>query len=175
MNRSGLELERGSEMPNVSPPALPGAPAPARRVQRMRRLRGDDGSILPLVLGYATLAIVAIFVCVCATSLYLAQKRLDGLADAAALAGADGFSIALEGDAVRAELIDARVRDQANAIVDASAFAADAGATVVWAGTPDGVSARVTVSAVWHPPLVAMLVPAGVRLESTATSRTVLE
>ena len=141
----------------------------------MRRLRGDDGSILPLVLGYATLAIVAIFVCVCATSLYLAQKRLDGLADAAALAGADGFSIALEGDAVRAELIDARVRDQANAIVDASAFAADAGATVVWAGTPDGVSARVTVSAVWHPPLVAMPVPAGVRLESTATSRTVLE
>ena len=35
----------------------------------LHRLRSDDGSILPLTLGYAMLAIVTIFVCVCATSL----------------------------------------------------------------------------------------------------------
>ncbi|MBD8012821.1 hypothetical protein H9633_10985 [Microbacterium sp. Re1] len=42
------------------------------------------------------------------------------------------------------------------------------------AGTPDGVSARVTVAAVWHPPLLSPFVPDGVPLEATATSRTAL-
>lgn len=137
----------------------------------LHRLRSEDGSILPLTLGYAMLAIVTIFVCVCATSLYLAQKRLDGLAAAAALAGADGFTIVLDGDDVRATLRDAGVREQAAAIVDASGH----GASIVSAGTPDGVSARVTVSDVWHPPLVSMFVPDGVRLAATATSRTALQ
>ena len=138
---------------------------------RWGRVRDDEGSILPLALGYATLAIATVFVCVCATSLYLAQKRLDGLADAAALAGADGFTISVEGDAVRARLVDFSVLEQATAIMDAAATDAQ----IVSAGTPDGVSARVTVTSVWHPPLVSMFVPDGVRLESTSTSRTLLE
>ncbi len=153
------------------------------RSRRVRLLRDDGGSILPLVLGYATLTIAAVFVGVCATSLHLAQTRLDGLADAAALAGADGFTIALGGDSgggsgrggdapiVRASLHDRGVLEQATAIVDAAAVDAQ----IVAAGTPDGVSARVTVTTVWHPPLVSMFVPDGVRLESTSTSRTLLE
>lgn len=139
--------------------------------RRLGRLRSDEGSILPLTLGYAMLALVTIIVCVCATSLYLAQKRLDGLADTAALAGADGFTLVLEGDEVRATLLDAAVHEQASAVVDASGH----GASIVSASTPDGVSARVTVSDVWHPPLVSMFVPDGVRLEATATSRTALQ
>ena len=137
----------------------------------LERLRSEDGSILPLTLGYAMLAIVTIFVCVCATSLYLAQKRLDGLADAAALAGADGFTIVLEGDEVRATLLDTGVHEQATAIVDASGNSA----SIISAGTPDGVSARVTVSDVWHPPLVSMFVPDGEWLEATETSRRALQ
>jgi len=131
----------------------------------------DDGSVLLLTLGYATLSIAAILVCVSATSLYLAQKRLDALADAAALAGADGFSIEVDGDDVRAALEDAAVREQAAAVVDAVGD----GASVVTAGTPDGVSARVTVRTAWHPPLFSLFVPDGVPLESTATSRTALD
>lgn len=42
------------------------------------------------------------------------------------------------------------------------------------AGTPDGVTALVTVAAEWHPPLVSVFVPDGVPLKSTATSRTAL-
>ena len=42
------------------------------------------------------------------------------------------------------------------------------------AGTPDGVSARVTVSRTWRPPIVALFVPDGLALEATATSRTAL-
>ncbi|UJP10640.1 pilus assembly protein TadG-related protein [Microbacterium sp. KUDC0406] len=131
----------------------------------------EDGSILPLILGYTLLAIAVLFVCVCATDLYIAQKRLDALADAAALAGADGFSLTAEGDGVRAELTDDLIREQAAAIVAATA----PDAALVSASSPDGVSARVTVAAAWHPPLFSPFVPDGVPLEATATSRTALQ
>jgi hypothetical protein len=131
---------------------------------------GEDGSILPLLLGYVVLAIAVIFVCTCATDLYIAQKRLDSLADAAALAGADGFTLVVDADAVRAELTDAGVQEQAIAIIDAVA----ADAVLASASAPDGVTARVTVTGIWHPPLFSPFVPDGVPLEATATSRTAL-
>jgi uncharacterized membrane protein len=131
---------------------------------------GDDGSTLPLILGYVLLALVVIFVCVCASDLYLAQKRLDALADSAALAGADGFTVLATDGEVRAELTDEAVADQAAALLQAL----PGSASLVSAGTPDRVSARVTVTAAWRPPLLGPFVPEGVRLESTATSRTAL-
>jgi uncharacterized membrane protein len=126
--------------------------------------------VLILTLGYAVLAIAVILVCVDATSLHLAQKRLDALADAAALAGADGFTLVVEDGEPRAELTDEGVREQADALVGD----VGEGAAVVDAGTPDGVSARVTVAGTWRPPIVALFVPDGVALQSTATSRTAL-
>ena len=57
----------------------------------------DEGSVLLLTLGYALLAIALVLVCVDATSLYLTQKRADAAADAAALAGADGFTLTVDG------------------------------------------------------------------------------
>lgn len=138
----------------------------------MRRLGAsdDEGSVLLLTLGYALLALVAVLICADATSLYLAQKRLDALADAAALAGADGFTLTLDGDDPSARLTSPGVRAQAAAMV------ADvgAGATLTRADTPDGVSARVSVADVWHPPVITLFVPDGVALGATATSRTAL-
>jgi len=130
----------------------------------------DEGSVLLLTLGYVLLALAVIFVCVCATDLYIAQKRLDALADSAALAGADGFTLVVREGGARAELTDAGVEEQAASLV--VAMPGDASLTAV--GTPDGVTARVTVAAQWHPPLVSLFVPDGVPLESTATSRTAL-
>jgi len=130
----------------------------------------EEGSILILTLGYAVLAIAVILVCLDATSLYLAQKRLDALADAAALAGADGFTLVVDEGEPRAELSDDGVREQADALVGD----VGEGASVVEAGTPDGVSARVTVAATWRPPVIALFVPEGVALQATATSRTAL-
>jgi uncharacterized membrane protein len=142
-----------------------------RLVERCRTVAADDeGSVLILTLGYALLAIAVILVCVDAMSLYLAQKRLDALADAAALAGADGFSFVVEGGEPKAELTDLGVREQADALVGD----VGAGTTVIAAGTPDGVSARVTVAATWRPPIAALFVPEGVALQATATSRTAL-
>ncbi|QKJ19186.1 pilus assembly protein TadG-related protein [Microbacterium hominis] len=123
-----------------------------------------------LTIGYAMLALAAVMVCVDATSLYLAQKKLDGLADAAALAAADGFILEVVGGEPVARLVDAEVRRQADALLAVAA----GDARLVSAVTPDGVSARVTVAGTWHPPVLTVFVPEGVALEATATSRTAL-
>ena len=130
----------------------------------------DEGSVLILTLGYAVLAIAVILVCTAATSLYLAQKQLDAVADAAALAAADGFELSIVAGEPVATLTDAGVRTEAEAMV--GEIGDDA--RLVSASTPDGVSARVTVAGQWHPPIVTVFVPAGVALEATATSRTAL-
>jgi uncharacterized membrane protein len=136
----------------------------------MKRPRpDDDGSVLLLTIGYAVLALVLVFVCANATSLYLTQKRLDAVADAAALAAADGFTLTVVAGQAHADLSDADLRAQAQEIVDAMGEAA-----IVEAGSPDGVSARVVVAGAWHPPILTMFVPDGIALESTATSRNAL-
>lgn len=145
----------------------------------MKRLReslavgdaGDDeGSVLLLTLGYAVLALVTVLVCVDATSLYLAQKRLDGLADAASLAAADGFTLSIVDGEARAELTSEGVQAQARSLVSQ----VGGGATLVSAGSPDGVSARVTVADTWRAPVLTLFVPEGVAIQATATSRTAL-
>ncbi|MFK0403906.1 pilus assembly protein TadG-related protein [Microbacterium sp. NPDC090225] len=137
-----------------------------------RRTSGtEDGSILLLTLGYVLLAFAIVLVCVCATDLYLAQKRLDALADSAAAAAADGFMLVADEDGVRAELDDHDMHEQARGIIDA----VESDASLVDAWTPDGVSVRVTVTAPWHPPVFSPFVPDGVALEATATSRTALQ
>ncbi|WP_341998595.1 pilus assembly protein TadG-related protein [Microbacterium sp. LWH7-1.2] len=148
-------------------------------IARVRRARAacaeahdadDEGSVLILTLGYAVLAIAVILVCTAATSLYLAQKQLDAVADAAALAAADGFDLSVVAGEPVATLTDAGVRREAEAMMGS----VRPDARLVSASTPDGVSARVTVAGQWHPPIVTMFVPDGVALEATATSRTAL-
>ena len=141
-------------------------------MKRLRRPQAtdDEGSVLLLTLGYAILAIAVILVCVDATSLYLAQKRLDALADAAALAGADGFSVTVVDDEPVATLLSAAVQAQAEAMV----AQVGGGARLVYGWMPDGLSARVTLADVWRPPVLALFVPDGVQLQAVATSRTAL-
>ena len=143
----------------------------ARGCRRRTTQHGDEGSVLLLTIGYAVIALVAVLVCVNATSLYLAQKRLDSLADAAALAAADAFVLQIDSGEPAARLTAAGVREQAATLLS------DIGATaaLVSADTPDGLSARVTIADAWHPPVLTLFVPDGIPLESTATSRTALQ
>ena len=133
--------------------------------------REESGSILPLVLGYAMLAIALIIVTTAVTSLYITQKRIDGVASAAALAGSDGFTLTVTGGKAVATLSDDEVYVQAAAVVGASG----GDVTLISARTEDGVTAIVEVSVEWHPPLVSVLLPDGFTLTSTATSRTALD
>ncbi|WP_336648907.1 pilus assembly protein TadG-related protein [Microbacterium sp. MMO-10] len=143
----------------------------AQGARRRNLLADERGSTVPLILGYLVLAIALIWVCVCATDLYIAQKRLDSVADAAALAGADGFRLQVDGAGIRARLDDADVAEQAAAVI----AVLDDGTELVSASSPDGLSARVIVKATWSPPLLSDLVPAVVSIRSTGTSRTSLE
>lgn len=136
---------------------------------RPREQPDDEGSVLLLTLGCAVLALVLVLVCVDATSLYLTQKRADAAADAAALAGADGFALTVDGGTPTATLTDDGVSDQAAELLSALGTA-----TLVEASTPDGVSARVSVETVWHPPVLTLFVPDGFTISSTSTSRTAL-
>ncbi len=129
----------------------------------------DEGSVLLLTLGYALLAIALVLVCVDATSLYLTQKRADAAADAAALAGADGFTLTVDGGSASAQLTDEGVYDQASDIIDALGTA-----TLVESGTHDADTPLVLVVTVWHPPVLTVFVPDGWTIEATATSRTAL-
>lgn len=128
--------------------------------------------MLILTLGYALLALAAVFVCVDATSLYLAQKRLDSLADSAALAGSDGFTLDIVDGEPIARLTADAVRTEAATFL---AEVAEPGTALLAATTPDGISARVTVATTWRPPILALFVPDGVGIEATATSRTALD
>ena len=146
--------------------------------RRAARLRGDDGSILPLTVFFGFLALVLVLVVVAATSLYLERKRLFGLADSAAVVGAESFDLAT----VEATASGARPRlrspDVASAVtgfVRGPAGARFESLEVLRAETTDGRSATVELAAYWRPPVVTLLVPEGFRIEVTAVARSVFE
>lgn len=144
----------------------------------VRRLLADDtGSTLPLIAFYAAFALALVLVVAAATSLYLERKRLFTLADGAALVGAESFElddVAVDpAGAPRVELRDADVRAAVVGYLAAATGDTFDGLDLVGATSPDGRSATVTVSSVWHPPVVTVFVPDGLRIEATAVSRTV--
>ncbi len=146
-------------------------------MRRARRSLGaDDGSTLPFVVFVGMLGLAIVLLVSAATSLYLERKRLFTLADGAALVGAEAFEL----DAVA--LTPAGPRpvlesdDVAAAVADYLALAPTSGfedLVIERAFTADGRSATVTVSASWRPPVVTVFVPEGVRIEATATARSV--
>lgn len=136
----------------------------------------DRGSILPLVCFYGALALLVTLVVASATSLYLERKRLFTLADGAALVGAESFeleAVAMTPDGPRATLTDSRVRDAVRDYLASNPIGSFESLHLDEAATPDGRSAEVTVSALWRPPVVTLLVPEGLRIDATAVSRTV--
>lgn len=141
------------------------------------RLAAEDGSTLPLVIGFGALALALVLLVAAASSLYLERKRLFTLADGAALVGAEAFGL----DDVRVApdgVLDVELdpHDVAAAVGDYVAsqpIGEFEGLVLERATTPDGASATVTVSAVWHPPVVSVFVPEGMRIDATATARAV--
>jgi hypothetical protein len=143
----------------------------------------DDGSILPLVIASCALGLAVILMVSAASSLYLERVRLFSLADAAALAGAESFDvdgdggapIAVDDDGVALPpLTDAGVASTVTAFLADEPTAGIHDLHVDAATTPDGRSARVTLSATWIPPVASLFAPDGVRIDVTSTARSVL-
>ena len=141
-----------------------------------RRLQDDAGSTLPLVIFYGFLALALVLIVAAASSLYLERKRLFTLADDAALVGAESFdlnSVTLTGHGVRPVLQPAQVHAAVTSYLSGNPVDHFEGLVVTRATTLDGKSATVTVSAVWHPPVVTVFVPDGMRIDATAVARSV--
>lgn len=145
--------------------------------RRTRDLRDDRGSILPLIIGYGGLALVIVLLVTAATALYLERARLFTLADGAALVGAESFELSdvtvRDGAVLRPRLTDSRVRADVVSYLAVAPTAPFEGLALDAASTPDGLSARVTLSSYWRPPALTLFVPDGLRLEVTATARSV--
>lgn len=142
----------------------------------MKLARSDDGSTLPLVIFYAALALALIIVVVSVTSLYVERKRLFTIADGAALAGAESFSLddVHRTDAgFRPTLDSGAVHDAVEKYVRDNPHDEFTELRVERAGTSDGRSATVELSAYWSPPIVTLWAPRGIRIEVTAVARSV--
>jgi hypothetical protein len=138
----------------------------------------DDGSTLVLTIFYGVLALMLVLVVVAATSLYLERKRLFSLADGAALAAAEAFPLAsvrtVPGEAgVRPVLSSADVARAAEDYLAAVADDGFEGLTLERAASVDGSSATVSLSAVWRPPVVAIVLPDGLRVSVSSVARSV--
>jgi len=131
----------------------------------------EEGSTLPLIVVYAAIALVLVLIVGAATSLYLERKRLYALADATALAAAEPAELRLSGPDGSARLDGDAVERTARSFLDNEPGGAFEGLTLDHAGTRDGRSATVTLSAYWRPPLLAPLVPEGLRIAVTSSAR----
>lgn len=132
----------------------------------------DDGSILPLAVGFSAIAIALIVVGVIITDIYLVQKRLQAVADSAATSAADSFSPA-QGSDPAITLSDADVEAGAAEYLERSGArnAFEELDITSPTGSPDGLSARVTLTARATPVLLSPFVPRGITLEVTSTVR----
>jgi hypothetical protein len=141
-------------------------------------VKSDDGSTLPLTVFYTGLCLALVLLVVSATSLYLERKRLFTLADGAALVGAEAFDLADVHATPEGFRPTLETRDVAAAVTSylASFPTAEFDSLAVdRADSSDGRSATVSLSAEWHPPVLSVLVPAGIRIEVTAVARSVFD
>lgn len=139
-----------------------------------RIVREEAGSTLVLTIGFAALALALIIAVTAATSMLIERRRLFSVADGAALAAAEAFAleqVRFDGSGAAPQLADTAV-DRAAADWAARAASGLEGVRVDGAAA-DQRSATVTVSSAWHPPVVSLLLPEGIRLDVTATARAV--
>ncbi|GAA1760019.1 pilus assembly protein TadG-related protein [Kocuria aegyptia] len=136
----------------------------------------DEGQVTILVIGFAVVLLLLTVVVMGVTAVYLGERKLQMLADNAALAAADTF-VALdpgEGGAPPATVLDDdAVAGAAAAYLDTvRAWSGTPGlALATPTGSPDGRTAEVTLSAVVHPPVVNLLVPDGIPITATSEAR----
>ncbi|MBZ5732904.1 pilus assembly protein TadG-related protein [Nocardioides sp. TRM66260-LWL] len=121
-----------------------------------QRPRADDGSVIPLIVGFALVLVLAIALVVDATAAFLHRQSLDNLADGAALQAAD---LGAAGRAYQGGVPGERLAvDPASAREAVAAFLDDAGVAERYPGLRFAVEVRpdevvVTVSAPLDLPL----------------------
>ncbi len=137
-------------------------PAPLRR--------RDDGSITPLAIGFATIALALILLAALITDMWLAQRKLFALADSAALASAESFEAAPTSEP-GILLTDDGVTEAARHYLSAVEAPVGYSELSVSGRSPDGLSAVVSLRTAYVPALLSPFAPPWIELEATATVR----
>lgn len=136
---------------------------------------GEEGQITVLIVGFVLLSLLLASVMMAASAVYLEQKKLLSLADGAALAAADSYTVGdMAGGSIPSHsLVDARVLAATGSYLDASsAFSRhDHLAVAAGTGSEPGGTAVVVLTAVAHPPVVSFLLPDGILIEARSTAR----
>lgn len=142
--------------------------------RRDRRLNGarhpDAGSITPLAIGFATIALALILLAALITDVWLAHRKLFALADSAALAAAESFDPAPTSEP-GIVLTDEGVRTAAQTYLSAVDVSSRYSDLTVVGRSPDGLSAEVDLRTTYVPALLSPFAPAWIELEAHATVR----
>ncbi|WP_082046374.1 pilus assembly protein TadG-related protein [Arthrobacter sp. L77] len=138
----------------------------------------EDGQVGVLVIGYLLVCLLVVTVVLAVSAVYIDHKKLLSVADGAALAAADNYSIDVRGPGEGATtplpaLQDAGVEESAAGYLAATGAGARFEQLSVdpSTGAEDGRTARVVLTAVVRPPLVNFLVPAGIPIVAQADAR----
>ncbi|MBD2761056.1 MULTISPECIES: pilus assembly protein TadG-related protein [unclassified Candidatus Sulfotelmatobacter] len=148
-----------------------------------RRFRGDprerdNGQTTIVLLGFTLVTLLLTITIMAITSVYLGERKLQSLADRASGAAADTFT-----DLDRsAGAAPSPILTHDGVAGAASSYLGTVGAfdeveqlsLGAPTGTPDGLTAQVTLDAVVHPPVVNVIIPAGVPITATGDARAVM-
>ncbi|SEC54406.1 Putative Flp pilus-assembly TadE/G-like [Paramicrobacterium humi] len=140
--------------------------------------RDDEGSTLILTIFYGVFALLLVLLVAAITSLYLERKQLSSLADAAALVGAEAFTIADVSAGSGGPTLSLRsphVQDAVAGFLEEAPTDGFEGLSLERAASLDGVSATVTLSSYWRPPVVTVFLPEGIRIDVTSVARSVFD
>ncbi len=140
----------------------------------------DQGQIMVLIIGYVVLSLLVVTVVMAVSSVYIGDKRLLAVADSAAVAAADTFSLGqvkmTEGAPVTI-LNDQAVNNAVASYLNRTAAAERFNDLAVdpATGTADSRTAHVVLTAVVHPPIVNVLVPDGIPIAVVSDARSELQ
>lgn len=143
-----------------------------------RECAEDSGQTTVLVVGLSAVCLLLATVILAATAVNIEARRLLSVADGAAAAAADSFTLAVGDEATASAPV--LTQDRAAATVTQyleSASAAsrfDALAVQSVSVGDGGQTVDVVLTATAHPPVVNVVVPAGVTVVATSSSRTAL-
>lgn len=142
--------------------------------------RDDDGQVMILIIGYVVLSLFVVTVVMAVSAVYIEHKRLLSVADSAAVAAADTFSLGqveTTGSTPVTVLSDGAVQDAVSSYLSRTAASDRFHALTVdpSTGTTDSRTAHVVLNAVVHPPIVNVLVPNGIPITVSSDARSQLQ
>ena len=138
----------------------------------------DDGQTTIVLLGFTLVTLLLTITIMAITSVYIGERKLQSLADRASSAAADTFTDLdrSEGAAPSPILTHDGVAGAASSYLGTVGAFDEVEQLSLGAptGTPDGLTAQVTLEAVVHPPVVNFIIPAGVPITATGDARAVM-